>query len=242
MAAYPFAVFFSVPYTEGLFLLGAVASFFHFRRRQWVAAAAWGALVGLTRPNGCFLSVALAVLALEEAWRARREAGGYPIVAAIAAASASGFGMLAYSAYVNQLTGSWFGWARLHEAWGRSFEGLAPLARASGWISNEGLLRVLQGVPFDSLNALGLVFALVMLWPVWRRLGAAYAVFILINVVPPFVAGGVLSMGRVTATLFPMFLALALVLPRRAVTPFATACAVAQGLVAVLFFTWRPMF
>ena len=56
MAAYPFAVFFSAPYTEALFVLGAVAAFYHFRRAEWLQAAAWGLLVGLTRPNGCFLS------------------------------------------------------------------------------------------------------------------------------------------------------------------------------------------
>ena len=42
LAAYPFAVFFSAPYTESLFLLGAVAAFYHFRRDEWRAAAAWG--------------------------------------------------------------------------------------------------------------------------------------------------------------------------------------------------------
>ena len=32
LAAYPFALFFSAPYTESLFLLAAVGAFFHFRR------------------------------------------------------------------------------------------------------------------------------------------------------------------------------------------------------------------
>jgi hypothetical protein len=56
------------------------------------------------------------------------------------------------------------------------------------------------------------------------------------------VAGGVLSMGRLTSTLFPLFLVLALVLPRRAVAPLIIAFAVAQGFAATLFFTWRPLF
>ncbi len=81
-----------------------------------------------------------------------------------------------------------------------------------------------------------------MCWAVFRRLGLAYAVFILINVVPPMLAGGVLSMGRLTATLFPLFLALAAVLPPRAVTPVVTLFALGQGLATVLFFTWRPLF
>jgi hypothetical protein len=150
--------------------------------------------------------------------------------------------MLAYSAYVDALTGSWFGWARLHAAWGRTFEGLAPLARGLARIETEGLAQALVLVPYDTLNALGLLFAVAMLWPAFRRIGLAAGVFILVNVVPPLVAGGVLSMGRITSTLFPAFLALAAILPRRFVLPFVTAWAIGQGIVAALFFTWRPLF
>ncbi|HEV3484721.1 MAG TPA: mannosyltransferase family protein, partial [Vicinamibacterales bacterium] len=64
LASYPFAIFYSAPYTESLFLLSAVGSWYHFRHRQWARAAFWGVLIGLTRPNGFFLSVPLALLAL----------------------------------------------------------------------------------------------------------------------------------------------------------------------------------
>jgi len=244
LAAYPFAIFFSLPYTESLFLLAAVAAFYHFRRHEWVRAAAWGALVGLTRPNGCFLSIALACLIVEEMWRnrTRTTSTNYHIAVSVLVASAPGLGMLAYSAFVHNLTGSWFGWARLHEAWGRSFEGFAPLARGLARIQDEGLARALMLVPYDTLNALALLFALVMVWPVLRRLGVGAAVFVVVNVVPPLLAGGVLSMGRLTSTLFPVFLALAAILPRRFVLPFVTAFALGQGLVAAVFFTWRPLF
>ena len=242
LAAYPFAAYFSASYTEAVFLLGCVAAFYHFRLREWMAAAAWGLLVGLTRPNGCFLSIALAVLVLEE-WRRSRDAGGaYPVAAAVAAAAAPGCGLIAYSLYIRQLTGDWLAWAHVQQAWGRSFEGLAPLERGAGWVWNEGLLRVVSHLPFDALNAAALAFAVAMLWPIWRRLGAAWAVFVLVNIVTPFVGGGVLSLGRMTSTLFPLFLALAAILPEALVTPFVLAFAVGQGLVAALFFTWRPMF
>jgi Mannosyltransferase (PIG-V) len=245
--AYPFALFFSAAYSESLFLLGAVAAIYHFRRDEFLAAAAWGLLVGLTRPNGCFLSVVLALFVLDAAIAKSRnrqvpQSPNPQITKSLLSAAAPGVGMLIYSAYVKHVTGAWFGWARLHETWGRSYEGLAPLQRAMTWISGEGLLHVIQNIPFDSLNAIGLIFALVMCWAVFRRLGLAYAVFILINLVPPMLAGGVLSMGRLTATLFPMFLALAAVLPPRAVTPVVTLFALGQGFATVLFFTWRPLF
>lgn len=243
-AAYPFAVYFSVAYTESLFFLGSVAAIYHFRRDELIRAAAWGALVGFTRPNGCLLSAVLAVMLAERLWRDRAitRSPDHQITRSLLAAAAPGLAMLAFSTYVHQLTGSFFGWARLHEAWGRSYAGLAPVERAYGWITDEGLIHTIEGVPYDTLNSLGLIFVLLMLWPVARRLGYAFAAFILINVVPPMLAGGVLSMGRLTATLFPVFLALAVTVRPRAVTPLVTAFAIGQGLAAVLFFTWRPLF
>jgi len=248
MAAYPFAIFFSAPYTEALFVLAAVGAFYHLRRDEWVQATAWGIVAGLSRPNGCLLTIALVCLVAERRWRA--------VVLPIdllklfksgLAAAAPALGMLAYSTYVHEVTGSWFGWARLHEAWGRSFQGLAPVSRGLASVSvsrltADGLLRLTTDAPYDAFNALGVLFVLVMLWPVARRLGPASAVFCLVNLVPPLLAGGLLSTGRLSSTLFPTFVALAAMLPRRAVTPFVTVWALVQGLVAALFFTWRPLF
>jgi hypothetical protein len=245
LAAYPFSLFFSAPYTEAIFLLGAVAAVYHFRRDEWATAGAWGLLVGLTRPNGCFLSAVLAALVAERWWRDRRVAAPphSRVVTSLASAAMPGIGMLAYSTYVHQLTGSFFGWAKLHEAaWGRSYEGLAPVQRAYGWITDEGLFHVIEGVPFDTLNSLGLIFALLMLWPILRRLGPALALFVLINVVPPMLAGGVLSLGRLSSTLFPAFIALAAISPPRVTRALVTAFAIGQGLATAIFFTWRPLF
>jgi hypothetical protein len=66
--------------------------------------------------------------------------------------------------------------------------------------------------------------------------------FILINVVPPVLAGGVLSLGRLSSTLFPAFIALAAISPPRVTTALITAFALGQGLAAAIFFTWRPLF
>ena len=69
-----------------------------------------------------------------------------------------------------------------------------------------GLYGYTSQLPADMLNGLGAVFVLVAAWPVWRRFGAAYAVFILINILPPMAAGGLLSVGRFSSVLFPAFI------------------------------------
>lgn len=248
LAAYPFALFYSAPYTEALFLLAATGACFHFLRRDWWAAAAWGLLAGLTRPNGFLLAAPLAILAWQ-AWRA----GGGPtsvssmarlpsLVTPLAVAAMPGVGMLLFTAYLYQFTGIWFAWARSHAAWGRSFRGLAPFASAWDQLSRQPFMQVVGDNPIAALNSLGLIFAVALLWPTVRRLGLAWGVFVVLTLAGPLLAGGVLSLGRLTSTLFPLFLALALVLPRRAVPACATAFALLQGLAAALFFTWRDLY
>jgi hypothetical protein len=245
LASYPFACFYNAPYTESLFLLGTVGAAYHFYQRQWWQAAAWGFLVGLTRPNGFFLSVPLGLLALQPVLRSYR--GSEPFAPwttfkALAAAAMPVAGMLAFTAYLYSMTGVWFAWARSHGAWGRTYTGFEPLNRGFKWVMDDGLIRVLLESPFSVLNTSAAAFALVMLWVVARRIGAAWAIYIVVILGPPIFAGGALSLGRVTSTLFPIFLALAAVVPSRAAPSLAVAFAVGQGLCTALFFTWRELF
>lgn len=246
LAAYPFAVFFNAPYTEGLFLLGSVGAFYHFHRERWLAASLFGLLVGFSRPNGCLVSVPLGLLALQATWpewRAGKDRRGLArsLATRLLVAAMPGVAMLIFTAYLRQLTGYWFAWARIQGAWGRDW-GTRPIAQGWEWLTTEGFMMVSQGVPFDVLNTLAVVFVVVLLIPVFRRLGTAYGLFVLLNLVPPIFAGGALSMGRISSTLFPVFMVLAARLPPAAVPAWVTAFAVLQGLVAALFFTWRELF
>ncbi len=265
LAAYPFAVYFNAPYTESLFLLGSAGACYHFLRRDWLAASAWGLLAGLSRPNGCFLVAPLVILALQKresargpsearSRRARALGGGAPRalrnadgrfdgLIAIVVAATPALGMLLFTLYLYQLTGGvWFAWARSHEAWGRSYEGLAPILSFLQALRDEPWLQLIVNNPYNAINAVGVIFALVMTYPVFRKLGLAWGVFVLINLIPPLVAGGLLSMGRLTSTLFPLFLALAAVVPSRAVPGWAVAFGIGQGFCAALFFTWRALY
>jgi hypothetical protein len=248
LAAYPFAVFFSVPYSESIFLLGSVAAFHHFHREEWLRAAGFGLLAGLSRPNGCLLSVPLAMLAVAQvaaasrtAWFRPSRAWLRPLGPRLAAAAAPGVAMLAFTAYLYALTHVPFAWARMHAAWGRTW-GTGPLV--SGWnlLLEHGLAGAVERIPFDTANTAGAVFAAALIVPVARLLGPAYAAFVLLNLLPPVLAGGALSLGRLTSTLFPIFIALAMLVPRRSVAGWAAAFALLQGFTATLFFTWRELF
>jgi hypothetical protein len=248
LAAYPFAVFFSAVYTESLFLLGAVGAFYHFRRREYWQSGLWGLLVGLTRPNGCFLSIPLGMLALD-AWlpRVLRAGDGGPRdpspLRPLAAAAMPGVGVLLYSAYVWNLTGDPFAWAEGHVAWGRQYQGLGIIVSDRyQFLRNAGLYEYTSQQPGDLLNALGALFVIVAAWPVARRFGFAYALFILVNILPPLAAGGLLSAGRFSSVLFPAFLWLATVVPARHRPGWIAGFMAIQALAATLFYTWRPLY
>jgi hypothetical protein len=252
-AAFPFAYFFGAVYTESLFLLGTTGAFYHARRAQFGRAGAWALLVGLTRPNGFLLCVPLGLLAISPwlpGWllRAGTTAPAEPrrpaiFFKAIAVAVMPLVGVIVYGAFVRSLTGGWLEWLNGHAAWGRHYTGLVPLvATRYGQISNAGLYAYTRGAPLDVLNLVAVVFVLVAAWPVARRLGLAYGVFILINIVPPLAAGGMLSAGRITSVLFPAFIWLGAVAPPRHRGGWIAAFAANQALNAAIFYTWRELF
>lgn len=256
VAAYPWAVFYSALYTESFFLLGAAGAIWHFRRRELVKAGAWGLLVGLTRPNGCFLSIVLGLMAIwprlpqwlmagpVDARDRDPSLGTAPaIAAALLSASMSGIGVLLYSAFMWRLTGRPLIWAELHLAWGREYNGLVPLVSMyAGKFLEDGAYEVTRALPFEILNAIGAGFVIATAIPVWRRFGLPYAVFILINILPPLAAGGFLSTGRFSAVLFPAFVWLAAVVPVSHRPGWIGGFMAGQAFMATLFYTWRHMF
>jgi hypothetical protein len=243
IAAYPFAVFFSAAYTEALFLLTLVAAVYHFRRDELWRSAFWGFVCGLTRPPGCFLSVVLALFAVAQSAAADRPFDTRGFVRRLLAASAPGLGMLTFSAFIYRLTGHPFQWTMQNAAWGRVYKGLDEIVTDRiDFIANNGLYAYISTQSIDLFYILAVVLCLTAVWPVYRRFGLPYAVFILLNVLPPMSAGGMLSMGRVTSVVFPVFLWLGAVIPPRHRTAWIAAFALLQAFVAVMFFTWRPIY
>jgi len=65
------------------------------------------------------------------------------------------------------------------------------------------------------LNILPFVLAVAVSIPIAWRLGLAYSMLILLTLLPPLLAGGWLSMARLTVTLFPIYIFLALTIPEK---------------------------
>ncbi len=250
---YPLAFIFNAPYTEGLFLLAAVATFYHFGRAHMGAAAFWGAVAGLTRPNGFILWAPLLAIALARSgpfprlgplldrlnWSAGRRKR---LVADLAVSLAPVAGMLAFSAFLYGKWGQPFLWASLHAAWGRTYKGLEPALGPVDALIEHGVYGYTAIAGLEVLHVLFFLLAVGLSIPIAWRLGLAYTALILATVVPPLLAGGWLSMARMTLVLFPIYAYLGVAIPPSHRMPVMMAFAMLQGLGAALFFTWRPFY
>jgi len=246
VSTYPFALFYSVVYTESLFLLLTVGAFYAMRRRHLLLAALCGVAAGLARPNGFWLALPLLWLAAsapssapEDAtspgpwWRDRRR------VAAILAALAPLAGTAIFSAYLYGRFGDALAWMHGQAAWGMPLLGRGP---APDPVRTAEDLRVKVSEVLVYVGDIAAFFwAATSILPVTRRLGIAYGLWIAINIFPPVAAHLFISLGRFTAVLFPLFFWLALVVPRQRLTRVAVAFAVCQAILAVGFFLWRPV-
>ena len=210
---FPFAFFFGVVYTESVFLLSTVASFYLFRTRRWALGGCCGAIATATRVNGILMLPALA-------WIAWRHAGP-DVRDRVSAAAGLVFvtaGVGAYSLYVYRLTGNPIEWARSIERW-NYYPGGTP------WLALVRLVQTLAThpyryfvderlAPYDTLNGLAALIVVIAVPFVWRRLGAAYGLFMAANL---WLLGQYEDFGRYCAVLFAIWLAQSVRTSRRIV-------------------------
>ena len=255
LSAYPFAIFFGAVYTESLYLLCAVGAIYAFRHRRFATAAAWGLAVGLVRPNGMFLAIPLGLAACVELWPGlplsrwargrlpRGEARGRAAWLPLVVATTPVVGVLLFSAFLSEEFGRPLAWLDIQGGWNRGFaSAAASVDDMWRYLLDHGPVGFVFGRVSDTLNLAATCFALALVWPVTRRFGILYGSFLLVNLLPPLLTGGLESMGRYTAVLFPMFLYLASRLGPSPRAGLVAAFGTLQGLLAALFFTWRPPF
>jgi len=231
VSTYPYALFYSVVYTESLFLLLTVGAFYAMRRRYLVLAALAGLAAGLTRPNGFWLALPLL-------WMATREGRGRDVPAIIVALAPLA-GVAIFSAYLYVRFSDALAWMHGQAAWGMPLLGRGPAPDPLR--TAEDLRLKVSEVMVYAGDIAAFFLAAASIMPVARRVGVAYGIWIAVNIFPPVAAHLFISLGRFTSVLFPLFFWLALVVPRQRVARLAGAFAVCQAILAVCFFLWRPV-
>jgi hypothetical protein len=240
---FPFSFFFGEVYTESTFLLFTVLSFYCFRTRRWAAAGVCAAGATATRVTGILMWPALA----RAAWRAAEPTRRDRVLAAVALVVATlGFG--GYCLYVYQQTGQPFLWATALTRWGTGYHpGGAP------WSAPRALVVALLTHPYvfltsgpmavyDTLYGVTSLLFVAATPFVWRKFGAAYGLFMALNLYVPLSSGALEGLGRYCSVLFPCFIWLASIRSRWLFTALVVSFAMFYALGLALFVTLRPLF
>lgn len=265
VAFFPTAFFFSAVYTESLFLLVSVGAFLAARSGRWAVAGLLGALAALTRNSGVLLLVPLVVLFLygprtdlapepRGRWLPRYEISPQILWLALVP-----LGLGAYLAWAAVSLGDALAPYHAQALWLRHFE---PLGALTGGVKAAvlGLRQLVHGSPApryfkanggdpfqvagDSLMLFGfLVFALLALVGVLRRLPLAYGAYALVALAMtlsyPLDLQPLMSLPRYLLVLFPLPMWLARWSGERGGTERAVGVsAVLLGLFAAYFAHW----
>jgi hypothetical protein len=252
LAVFPAAVYFGVPYSESLFLLLAVGTFYAARTGRWAWAGVCAGLASGTRSAGLLLVLPLALIWWQS--RPRRVRDGAWVLLAPA-------GLVAYAAWLGLVEGDALRFLDVQEAWSRELT--VPLAGAwDGFAAAVDGVRQLAsgsrspvyfnaaaGDPFRiaAINVMlfaTLVFAVVACVGVFRRLPRAYGVWVAASLVLsltfPVTPQPLMSLPRFVAVLFPVFMWLAVVCEERRVTDLVVAAsAVGLGLFTAQYASWH---
>jgi hypothetical protein len=184
------------------------------------------------------------------AWAAWRAA--MPTVrdraAALTALLASSVGFGAYCFYVYRQSGQPFLWATALTRWGVGYHpGGAP------WSAPAALVRALAIHPYvfltsgpmavyDTLYGVTALLFVAAIPFIWRRFGAAYGLFMALNLYVPLSSGAFEGLGRYCSVLFPCFIWLGSIRSRSAFTALIVCFALFYTLGLAMFTTLRPIF
>jgi hypothetical protein len=200
LLVFPTAYFFNAPYTEGLFLLLAVGSFYAARRQEWVVAGLLGGYAALTRVTGVLLFPALLVEFYLQHREGRRPSLGAATSLLLIPAMFSIYLMLNWVLFDDPLAFT----EMLHSFWYKTFSwpwyGLA-----------ESWLRI-GGPPWETNDVLyglaefgaGVALILATEWALFR-LRLSYAVYMLLVTFMVLSTSYLASTPRYMLSAFPIF-------------------------------------
>ncbi|MFY9719738.1 MAG: mannosyltransferase family protein [Candidatus Cybelea sp.] len=232
VSIFPTAVYFAAVYTESLFFMLTVASFYYMRARMWWIAGFVGFLAALTRVEGVLLLVPFVM-----EWSAARKVDAKTSLSDLAAAGLIPLGLALYMAYLWVLRADplYFSHVQIH--WNRH---LAPpwvsVMNAFGKIAHGANPQVVAN---QSLEIAFTVLIVAVLLAGWRSLRPSYIAYMALSVLVPMSTSNLMSMSRFALVLFPMFVILA----RWGERPWVNNVIVAfslplLGLFTVLFADW----
>ena len=232
VSIFPSAVFFSAVYTESLFFMLTVASFYYMRAHRWWFAGAIGLLAAMTRVEGVLLVVPFLM-----EWYSQYKPKLSAHLGQLLPGGLIPLGLFIYMAYLWVLVGDplYFSHVQIH--WGRHF--------AAPWVSIINSVHQVATATSGQViagQAIELAFTALMIGVLiggWKLLRPSYIAYMALSILVPMSTSSLMSMPRFALVLFPMYAILA----REGEKPWVNNLIVASflpllGLFTVLYTDW----
>ncbi len=232
VSIFPSAFFFSAAYTESLFFMLTVASFYYMRAHRWLIAGIIGFFAAMTRVEGVLLVVPFAI---EWYMQYRPELRAH--LSSLFAGAIVPFGLFVYMGYLWVLQGDPLYFSHVQVNWDRH---LAP-----PWVSVMTTFHKIavatqgQTIANETMEIAFTALMIAVLLGGWKQLRPSYIVYMALSILIPMSTSSLMSMQRFALVLFPMFAILARWGDRPWVNNLIVAFSLPLlGLFTVLFADW----
>jgi len=208
LLVFPTAFYFGSLYTESLFLLLSVASFYFARKGNWFLAGLFGGLASSTRLTGIFLFPALII-----EWYFQGRSEDRLRIKNLFPLSLICFGLLSYMWYLEKTLGDPLYFFHMQPLFGaeRSGDKIILLYQVF-WRYFRMILTTRLDVLYFSvwLEFLSSILFLALIFFSFFRLRISYSVYMIFAYLAPTLTGTFSSMPRYVLVLFPGFIILSL--------------------------------
>lgn len=232
----PLSFFFSVFYTESLFLFLTLLIVTACRRGRFWAGSLFGIMTGLTRPTALCLSAIFLWWALQSLHERRRCLG------LLICAGAPLAGIALYVGAVGYLFGDPFAYVQIHRQWWGSHWAL-PFADLIGDLKSSFFALLQAQIPplGEAVRPLFSLSIIVLLFCGWRNCDPAFRLYVIVSMVFIHSQEPSRSTLRYELVLFPVFLLIAQAMSRhprvtRMVSPVLAAM---QLVLFIRHISWR---
>ncbi len=209
LGIFPFSYYFGATYTESLYLVCALVAFLGIERGNWWLAGTGALFAGATRPTGLIVGLAVVVAYLLDWIRTRHHLRWDLLALALTPLGVVGFAFYSWLEFGDPLAymvAARLGWGE-HLQIGALVLAIKTLMHPHNWVHGS-----VQNLIYSLVD----LVVLIACYPIYRLLGASYAVFTFLSGVAPLVEFGLVKGdGRYASVLFPAFIVLAYALRNR---------------------------
>jgi hypothetical protein len=240
LTVFPFSFFLTRVYPSGLFFLLSAGAVSLAYASRWRLAGLVGALAALTRPQGILVAVPLLLMALQGA-------RGRELIKRVIALAPLPLAFLGYHVYIGMLARHPMAWLESERQWGFTL-GNPPwqqLLRLIERLERYGLYDYFftsTAAAYHLFHGVVALFFLAMTPAVFKRLGTPLGAYVLISLIVPLTGSALEGIGRYSAVVFPVFMALALIKSPRVHEALLIVWSLFLALFVGLFVTWRPIY